>query len=639
MKAITDLFEDAVSKYSSNVLLWEKKIDKYEPLTYSEVKEKVYQFAAGLISLGVKKGDRIALLSEGRNDWAICEMGILYAGAVNVPLSVKLSDPSELDFRLNHSSSKMIIVSKFQEKKVKSLKQTVPSLEKIIYLDDIQYYDEKEISLNDVFKLGKEFLINCYPIFEDTWRSVKPCDFANICYTSGTTADPKGIILTHRNYTANVEQALSLMNIHPHYVSLLILPWDHAFAHTCGIFVLMASGASMASVHSGKNPMDALKNIPINIKEIRPHFLMSVPALAKNFRKNIENGIRSKGPLANWLFNAGLNTAYLYNGIGWNKGKGFRMFLWPLVKLFDVILFKKIREAFGGRLKYFIGGGALLDIELQRFFYAIGIPMYQGYGLTEASPVISSNSEIKHKLGSSGYLVKPMNLKICDNAGEELPVGEKGEIVINGENVMAGYWNNPVATVETIKNGWLYTGDMGAMDKDGFLYVYGRFKSLLIADDGEKYCPEGIEEAIVSQSQYIEQCLLFNNQKPYTVALLYPNWEAVKRWLKREQVAADTKEGHEAVLRLLESEINEYRTGHKHEKMFPQRWLPSAIAILQEGFTEQNHLLNSSLKMVRPKIIIQYTDILKFLYTPEAKDICNCSNMVVINEMLKDKDN
>ncbi|HEX2934163.1 MAG TPA: AMP-binding protein [Bacteroidales bacterium] len=633
MKALTHLFEECVSKYPDNPLMWEKTTDKFEAATYAQIREKVYQFTAGLMAMGVNKGDRIALLSEGRNDWVISELGILYAGAVNVPLSVKLGDASEIEFRLVHSGARMIIASHQQARKLKVLKHTLSQLEKVIHLDVDKEMGEKDIAFADIMEKGKAFLASNYSQFEERWKSVQPNDYANICYTSGTTADPKGIIVTHRNYTANVEQSLSLMTIPSYYVSLLILPWDHAFAHTCGVYVLMTTGASMASVQTGRTPMDTLKNIPINIKEIKPHFLMSVPALAKNFRKNIESGIRAKGPVVSWLFNTGLKIGYTYNGIGWDKGKGFRFLLKPLVALFDIIIFKKVRGAFGGRLKFFIGGGALLDIELQRFFYAIGIPMFQGYGLSEASPVISSNSERKHKLGSSGYLVTPMDLKICDDKGNELPVGEKGEIVVRGENVMAGYWNNPVATADSLKDGWLHTGDMGSMDKDGFLYVFGRFKSLLISDDGEKYSPEGIEEAFVGQSAIIDQCMLYNNQNPYTIALVYPNKEVIKRWLAKENLAGDTEEGQIAILKLIESELNEYRVGRKHEKMFPQRWLPAAIGILPEGFTEDNHLMNSTLKMVRGKITERYKDLITYLYTPEAKDICNSRNMDVINGM------
>jgi long-chain acyl-CoA synthetase len=307
-----------------------------------------------------------------------------------------------------------------------------------------------------------------------------------------------------------------------------------------------------------------------------------------------------------------------------------QIFKKPIYALFDKILFKKVREGFGGKIDFFIGGGALLDIELQRFFYAIGMPMFQGYGLSEAAPIISSNAIKKHKLGSSGFLVENLELKICDENGNKLATGEKGEIVVKGNNVMAGYWKNEEATNNTLKEGWLYTGDMGYMDNDGFLYVLGRYKSLLISDDGEKYSPEGIEEAITEQSTFIDQCMLYNNQKPYTVALIVPNMESLNRFLKGINLSGSTKEGQVATLKKLESEMNEYKTGGKYENMFPQRWLPPAVGILDEAFTEENQLLNSTLKMVRGKIVEKYKDLLDFLYTPEAKEITNEKNIQAI---------
>jgi long-chain acyl-CoA synthetase len=632
MQTLIELFEESVKKYPENPYLLEKKTDRYEPETYSQVKERVYQFAAGLISLGIKKGDRLALLSEGRNDWVVSELGIMYTGAINVPLSVRL-EPADIDFRLKHSGTRIIIVSGNQSAKMKGLKDEIKSLEKVIIMDQVGELDAKDIVFAEVMELGKKYLEDNKPDFEKTFQSIKGNDYANICYTSGTTADPKGIILTHRNYTSNIEQSLTLMEVPEWYTTLLILPWDHAFAHTTGIYTLMMAGASLASIKVGKTPMETLKNIPVNIREVRPVFLLSVPALAKNFRKNIENAIREKGGVVEKLFRAGLKIAYTYNGNGWNRGKGLKILLKPIYKLFDIIIFKKIRANFGGRLKFFVGGGALLDIELQRFFYAIGMPMFQGYGLTEASPVISSNSEIKHKLGSSGYLVKPLELKIVDDDGHEVPVGEKGEIIIKGENVMAGYWNNPEATASTIKNGWLFTGDMGYLDKDEFLYVLGRFKSLLIADDGEKYSPEGIEEAFTEQSAFIDQCMLYNNQNPYTVALVVPNKEAIKRWLKDKNLQIETEEGQSAALKLIESEINEYRTGRKYGDMFPQRWLPPAIGVLSEGFTDANQMMNSTMKMVRGKITEHYQDRIDYLYTPEAKNISNKENLEAIRKI------
>jgi long-chain acyl-CoA synthetase len=634
MKSLIQFFEESVEKYSSNVYLWEKPNDKYEGTTYGETRKQVYEFAAGLVKLGIKKGDRLSLISEGRNSWVIGELGILYTGAVNVPLSVKLN-PEEIKFRINHSGSRMVLVSSNQSLKLMEVIGECPSVEKIIHFDTQEEYEANEIHFNEVRKTGREWLDTDGNMenFKKIYKSIKPEDFANICYTSGTTADPKGIILTHGNYVTNVYQAYSLMDIPSFYKTLLILPWDHSFGHTCGIFAFMGKGASIASVKSGKTPMETLRNLPYCLKEIKPNLLMSVPAIAKNFRKNIEKGIREKGSIIEILFDHALKISYSYNKEGWNRGRGLQRLKKPLLRFYDKLLFSKIREAYGGELDYFIGGGALLDIELQRFFYALGIPMFQGYGLTEASPVISSNSMGKHKLGSSGFLVNNMDLKICDDDGNELPAGQKGEIVIKGGNVMHGYWKNESATKEAIKNDWLYTGDMGYMSEDGFLYVLGRFKSLLIADDGEKFSPEGIEEAITEQSKYIDQCMLYNNQKPYTVSLIVPNQHALKIFLEEKNLTSDSDEGKRAVLTLIENEVNEYRSNGKYGKMFPQRWLPVSLGILEQSFTEDNGLMNSTMKIVRGKIMEKYQDLIDYLYTSDAKIITNERNIEEVEKM------
>lgn len=632
MNTIVELLESSVKKYPDNFFLWEKSNDKYEGTTYKETREKVLQFAAGLLSLGIKKGDRIGLISEGRNQWIISELGILYAGAINVPLSVKLDAKTELKFRLAHSGCRMIIVSESQAFKIEEIRDELPELEKVIYLDKKEKPGENDLDYHQIIQTGKTFLRENRKLVDDTWKSIQPNNLANISYTSGTTADPKGIMLSHLNYAANVLQSNTLMKITSNWKTLAFLPWDHAFAHTACLYCFMYNGASVAALENGKTPMETLKNIPKNIKEIQPNVLMSVPAIAKNFRKGIESGIRQKGKTTEKIFSHALKIAYKYNGNGFNKGKGLRFIYKPLVALYDKILFSKIRESFGGNLKFFIGGGALLDIELQRFFYAIGIPMCQGYGLSEASPVISSNALHAIKFGSSGKLVKHLELKIVNDENNEMPMGEKGEIIIKGDNVMLGYWNNPTATADTIKNGWLYTGDMGYIDKDGFLYVLGRFKSLLIGNDGEKYSPEGIEEALVDQSKLIDQCMLYNNQNAYTVGLIVPNIPAINRELSVKGIAPNTNEGNTESLKLIQKEIDQYKSGGEYENMFPERWLPATIAVLPEAFTEQNHLLNSTMKMVRGKITEYFTEELDYLYTAEAKNILNERNKKAINK-------
>ena len=628
-KTIINLFEKSVDKYRDNTFLWEKKTTVFEPLTYSRTREQVYRFAAGLIQLGVQPDDKVALLSEGRNDWIIGELGILYTGACNVPLSIKLEESNDLIFRLQHSEARYIVVSGNQLKKIRRIIQSLPVVEKIIIFDPQEMYEDKEIGIDQILAGGDEYLKTNRDELIARSQAVKENTPATITYTSGTTADPKGVVLSHRNYTANVEQAMSVIDIEPGDSNLIIIPLDHCFGHVAGFYAFMAFGANVATVQVGKTAMESLRNIPLNINEFKPTTMLSVPALAKNFRKNIESTIRKKGKTTEKLFNHALKIAYAYNKEGYNKGGWSQAGNKLLLSIYDKLLFSKVRQAMGGKLRFFVGGGALLDIELQRFFYAIGMPMLQGYGLSEATPIISANGLKKHKLGSSGVLVSNLKLKICDTEGKELPLGEKGEIVVKGENVMLGYWKNPEATKQTVIDGWLYTGDLGYMDKDGFLYVLGRFKSLLISSDGEKYSPEGIEEGICDKSKYIEQMMLYNNQSPYTVALLVPNKEQLKNYVKeiKPDLSWDSKEAKEAALLKIQEIINDYKGSGVYAGEYPERWLPAAVGVLPEAFTEQNQLLNSTMKMVRGKIEQRYKDRLDYLYTPEGKNIINPNNL------------
>jgi long-chain acyl-CoA synthetase len=482
--------------------------------------------------------------------------------------------------------------------------------------------------------LGEEYLKVNEAAFLAIGQSLQNDDIATITYTSGTTADPKGVVLTHRNYTANVEQALSVVSIPSSWRTLIILPLDHCFAHVVGFYIMIACGASVATTEVGRTPMETLKNIPLNIKEVRPHFLLSVPALAKNFRKNIETSIRKKGKGTERLFNFALKTSYAYQADGYSKGRGWRCMLKPLVALFDKILYSKVREAFGGELQFFIGGGALLDSELQRFFYAIGIPMFQCYGLSEATPVLSTNAPSKgnHRFGSSGRLVQPLEIKIMDSDGKELPTGQKGEIVIKGENVMAGYWKNPESTADTVRDGWLYTGDMGYMSEDNFLYVLGRFKSLLISSDGEKYSPEGMEEAIVDKSPYIDQVIVYNNQSPYTIALAVGSKDNLNRTLDERGITGEQRYSEAA--KIIAAEVAKYRSGGVYANEFPDRWVPAVIALADEAFTEQNGLVNSTMKVVRNKVEKHFAAAIEHAYTAEGKAIDNARNIEALRKLL-----
>ena len=633
MKTVIDLFERSCEKFPDNPYLWEKKNGKFAATSYMEVKREVLNFAGALCQLGMDREDRIALLSEGCNAWVYSELGMLYAGGVNVPLSIKLTD-NEIVFRVEHSQARFLIVSANFLNRVRGIEGRIGGVEKIIVIhSDIN--EGKYVSFELLQREGEIWRGEHKELLNDRIRAVTEDDLVNISYTSGTTAEPKGIMLSHRNYVTNVLQSDSLIQIPAYYRILLFLPWDHSFAHTVGLYSFMYNGASLVSVDYGRSGMEYLRNIPENLQEVKPHILLSVPALAKNFRKNIEAGIKAKGRFTDRFYHLGLKIAYTYNGFGDDRGRGWKVLLKPWVKLWAALLFSKLRkQVFGGNLRFFVGGGALLDIELQRYYAALGIPMFQGYGLSEASPVISSNTPGRYRFGSSGILVKPIDLKVCDEEGQELPQGQKGELWIKGGNVMAGYWRNEKSTAETIVDGWLHTGDLGYLHPDGWLYVLGRFKSLLIANDGEKYSPEGIEETIAEQSKYIDYCILYNNQSPYTAGLIVPNKMALREYIEKQDVESDSMDAYRVMLKKIQSELMVYRVGGKHAHLFPERWLPAVVAVLPEALNEQNGMINSTMKVVRAKVYDRFKEEIDYLYTPEGKEITNKRNLQNLKQLI-----
>lgn len=627
---IIDFVEQYTAKYGNETFLREKVDGVWKETSFNTTREEAHILAAGFMSMGLEKGDKVALISEGRNYWIFSELGILYAGAVNVPLSFKLESDTDLTFRINHSDARFVIASQTQIDKIRRVIDRCPKVEKVIVMDPIELKDG-EIYIGDIMAAGKEYLKEHQDLLLERMASVGPDDYANISYTSGTTADPKGILLTHRNYTANVDQALSVISIDRGDVMLIILPLDHCFAHVAGFYVMMKCGGSIATVPCGKSTVSLLKNIPTAIKEVRPHVLLSVPTLSRNFKKSFDNAIKKSGSFVEKLYEFGIKNAETYNREYYNAGKPCWKMWWrkPINAVIDKLVFSKVRDGFGGRIKFFVGGGALLDIELQRYYCAIGMPVFQGYGLSEATPVICSNSMGHARFGSSGRVVKPMDIKICDEDGKEIPNGETGEIVIRGENVMAGYWKNPEATAKTIVDGWLHTGDRGYICKEDpeYLYVTGRFKSLLIASDGEKYSPEGYEDSLADGSKFIETSMLYNNQSPYTVVLVIPNKTLLAEEVKKAGLDPGSLEGKKAQLSIIKEEVDAYRPGGRRAGMFPERWLPASVIVGDTPFTEQNGMLNTTMKMVRGKVEKFYADRIEYAMTVEGKDIMNQKNI------------
>lgn len=639
-RTVFSMLNKACEQYADKPYLSDKGDHGWVRTTFGEAKSKIMKLASAFIELGIVYEDKMAILSEAKSDWIISELAILYTGGISVPLSIKLL-PEEVTARINHSDTKFFIISEntlekvisqFGDYKNKSLKFIVldkPS-KKISACCKANNFDENTlIFIEDLYQTGQEKLEQNLLKIQTIEDQISENDVVTISYTSGTTGNPKGIMLTHLNYFSNAHEAVKTFHIQEGISTLLILPTDHSFAHTVGIYTALVKGISLHFVDARGGGMNALKNIPANLVEASPNFLLTVPALTSNFIQKIKEGIRKKGPFIEGIFNRGLKAGILRNGDGFTKpGLTTQIATYFNYALADALIFKKLRLIWGSNIEFFVGGGALLDIKQQQFYKAIGVPVYQGYGLSEATPIISTNTPFNHKMGTSGKILGNITCKICDEKGIELPKGEKGEIVIKGDNVMKGYYKNPKETAETLKNGWLYTGDLGFIDADDFLVVVGREKALLISDDGEKYSPEEIEEAIVNSSSMIQQAMIYNDHKKYTTALITLNKSNISEWIKKENI----KSGKEIIDQLKE-EILLFDKQTEFKGKFPSKWIPSNFQIIEEEFSESNKMINSTLKMVRQNITDTYLNRLDLMYEKNAQNISLDENMKVLSNM------
>jgi len=641
-RTIFKMLNRASNRYAKESYLSQKGDDGWIRTTFEEAKLKAHLIASALLELGIGYEDKVAMLSEAKTDWIIAEFATLYTGGISVPLSIKLL-PEEISFRVNHSDAKLFIISentiekvisqweKYENKDLELVVLDKPS-DKITKQCEAYNFDEKKLLfIDDLYQLGKEKLEENRSKIDQIENNIMEEDVVTISYTSGTTGNPKGIMLTHLNYYSNSHEAVNTFKIKELISTLIILPTDHSFAHTVGIYTSLVKGISIHFVDARGGGMNALKNIPINLVEANPNFLLTVPALTSNFINKFKEGIRAKGSLIEGIFNRGINAAILRNGNGYKKPR-ILIQLKTLLNfgIANVLIFKKLKLIFGSKIEFLVGGGALLDIKQQQFYKAIGMPVYQGYGLTEAAPIVSTNTPYEFKMGTSGKVLGNMICKICDENGLELSRGQKGEIVIQGDNVMKGYYKNEKATNETIKNGWLFTGDLGFFDEDNFLVVVGREKALLISEDGEKYSPEEIEEAIVNCSLIIQQVMIYNDHKKFTTALLTLDHKNTLDWLRSNAI-----DSYEDIIKKVKTELVLFEGQKEYKGKFPKKWIPSNFQIIEEEFSESNQMINSTLKMVRHKITTSYQDRLDSMYISDAQNLTLKENINVVSKLFK----
>ena len=643
-RTVLRMLDEAAERWPSRAYALRKTDAGYLSFSFAQVREGARAFAAWLIGHGFLPGDNLAILAEGSPEWVMAECGILCARCVSVPLSIKLL-AEEIPFRLEHSRAKAILTTKNQiEKVLVSLQKIGRDDMLLIYFDDDPDWARtmagshgfpaaRVLGFAEVCSEGRAALqdpaSSIAAALESTLAAADEDDVVTICYTSGTTGNPKGIMLTHLNYWSNCHDGVRLFDLPQDLKTLVILPVDHSFAHTVGLYAALLIGMGLYFVDSRGGGIATLRNIPINLIESQPSILMTVPALSGNFMKKIVSGVDEKGPLIGRLFHAGIAAGVAWNGDGHGKP--------PLTTrcraalpyaIARLVLFSTLkRMVFGSNIRFCVGGGALLELRQQEFFAALGVPIYQGYGLTEAAPIISSNTPKRHKFGTSGVIAPSVECRLLRPDGSEAAVGENAEIVIRGENVMKGYYRNSEATAAAIKNGWLYTGDLAHWDKDGFLVVVGREKALLIAADGEKYSPEEIEEAVTSSTVVLDQIMVWCDQRKYVAALVTLDLANVRRLAKARGIA-DAR----TLLETLKEEFFAFRDDPK-AKPIQSAWVPHVFQILPVAFSEKDGTVNSTMKLVRHKIAAVYRDTIEYSYTPEGSATINERNLQALRTL------
>lgn len=514
--SLAEMFFSVADRFSSKTAFMYKKEGAYQSISFKDVAEKVNNVAGGLADLGVKAGDKVALLSENRLNWAISDYGILSIAAVNVPIYPSLL-PKHVEYLINDSQSVAIIVSNEEQyNKVKEIKNNCSSLKGIIVMDLPESPDY--LTYDQLMAKGKVFNDKNPDYIEKQIKNTKADDLATIIYTSGTTGEPKGAMLKHSNFISNVEGAKEAIKVDEKDIFLSFLPLCHVFERMAGHYLATYSASTIAYAES-------IDTVADNMGEVHPTVMTSVPRLyEKIYAKildNVENGPGLKRKIFYWAL--GVGKDYVTNIMNHNpisSGLKFKR------NLAYKLVFSKLSERVGGNMRFFVSGGAPLSREIAEFFGAAGLIILEGYGLTETSPVIAVNTLEKFRFGTVGPLLNNVEVKIA----------EDGEILTRGPHVMIGYFNKEEQTKEAIDSeGWFHTGDIGLIDEDGFLKITDRKKNIIVTAGGKNVAPQAIENLLVT-NKYVEQALVIGDKRKFCSAIIVPAFEVVREWAKSEGV-------------------------------------------------------------------------------------------------------
>lgn len=508
LETLVDLLEQACDTYRRRDALQVKRNGVYEPISSEALRESVEQIGAGLAKLGVRKGDRIALLSENRPEWAIADQGILSIGAINVPFYVTLPAAQIAELLLDSEASAIIVSSQVQLEKVLTIAPGLPSLRQIVVMDVLSGAPPQIMRFATLQEIGRAALAEDRAAFQAMRRAVGAGDVASIIYTSGTTGVSKGVMLTHRNIVTNVLDAAEAFDLSASDVTLSFLPLCHIFQRTVD-YLMLHRGVSIAYAES-------FETVPQNLQEVHPTVVCSVPRFFEKMYTRIHEAIRSspspKKKLMAWALGVGKN--YSQRMLGKEPVSGALKFKHAIA---DRLVFAKLRAKLGGRMRFFISGGAPLDKELAEFFFSVGVTILEGYGLTETSPVIAVNRQHSLKLGTVGQALRHAEVKIA----------EDGEILTRGPAVMLGYYKREAETREAMAGGWFHTGDIGTLDSEGFLKITDRKKDMIVTASGKNVAPQKIE-GLLKTNPYLVNVVAVGDKRPFISALVVPNADKLK---------------------------------------------------------------------------------------------------------------
>lgn len=574
--------------------VFKHKVDgQYVGISYDKFYDETENFAMGLASMGVKRDNKVAMISENRPKWAYSDFAIISLGAVNVPL-YPISTAENIEFILNNSEAVSIIVSnKFHLNKVLKIRDKCKYLKFIVVMNDADKTDDKDVyAFHEIQDKGKEFKSDNPKYLFDSIGLVKPDDLATIIYTSGTTGVPKGVMLTHNNILSNVKAAHEVFVIDDNDIFLSFLPLCHIFERMVGYYTCLSAGGMLCFAES-------IEKLSINMMEIKPTLMAAVPRLFERMyskiRKNVESQPAKKQKIFDWAISVGQQYSETKKSdeaipVGLNLKQ----------KLADKLVFGKLRQKTGGKLRFFISGGAALSRELGEFFDAAGMLVIEGYGLTESSPVITCNRLNDYKFGSVGKTFP----------GVEVKIAKDGEILAYGPNIMPGYFKNKKETEDTLKDGWLHTGDIGVFDAEGFLIITDRKKHLFKTSGGKYIAPSPIENMFLA-SKYIEQFVLIGDRRMFVTALIVPDFEALAEYADAHRIPySDPKELTQLkqIYELLEKDLAQFQGRLANFERVRK------FTILENPFSIESGEMTPSLKLKRKVIEERYDHLIDDMY-------------------------